>query len=80
MATLLRRSYRSSKVPQVASSSTMPLDPPADQAAAKDRQVNGSDSRHQVATLPSTSSVEGGTFRDVERAHSYPCQDYCRRY
>ena len=58
MATLLQRSSRSSKVPQAATSLAGPLDPPADQAAAKDRHVLGSAGRHQVGTPPSSSSVE----------------------
>ena len=58
MATLLRRSSRSSKVPQAASSLAGLPEPPAEQAAAKDRHVHGSAGRHQVATLPSSSSVE----------------------
>ena len=58
MATLLRRSSRSSKVPQAASSLARPPEPPAEQAAAKDRHVHGSAGRHQVATLPLSSSVE----------------------
>jgi len=58
MATLLRRSSRSSKVPQAASSLARPPEPPAEQAAAKDRHVHGSAGRHQVATLPSSSSME----------------------
>ena len=58
MATLLLRSTRSSKVPQAVSSLAMPPEPPAEHAAAKDRHVHGSAGRHQVATPPSTSSVE----------------------
>ena len=54
MATLLRSSSRSSKVPQAASSLVRPPEPPAEQAAAKDRHVHGSAGRHQVATLPSS--------------------------
>ena len=58
MATLLRRSTRSSKVPQAATSLAAPLEPPAHQAAAKDRHVHGSAGRHQMVTPPFTSSVE----------------------
>ena len=58
MATLLLRSTRSSKVPQAAPSLAMPPEPPAEQAAAKDRHIHGSDGRHQVATMPSSSSIE----------------------
>ena len=58
MATLLRSSSRSSKVPQAASSLAGPPEPPAEQAAAKDRHVHGSAGRHQVATLLSSSAVE----------------------
>ena len=58
MATSLRRSTRSSKVPQAASSLAMPPEPPAEEAAAKERLVLGSAGRHHVATLPSSSSVE----------------------
>ena len=58
MATLLRRSSRSSRVLQAASCLAAPLGPPADQAAAKDRHVLGSAGRHQVATPPSSSFVE----------------------
>ena len=58
MATLLLRSSRSSKVPQAASSLAMPPEPPAEQAAAKDRLVHGSAGRHQVATLPSSSAMK----------------------
>ena len=36
----------------------IPPEPPADQAAAKDRLIHGSAGRHQVATLPSSSSIE----------------------
>ena len=54
MVTLLRRSNRSSKVPQAASSLAGPPEPPAEQAAAKDRLVHGSAGRHQLATLPSS--------------------------
>ena len=58
LATLLPRSNRSSKVPQAVSSPSVPLGPPADQAAAKDRLVHGPAGRQQVATLPSSSAVE----------------------
>ena len=58
MATLLLRSTRSSKVPQAVSSLAMPPEPPAEHAAAKDRHMHGSAGRHQVATLPSSSSIE----------------------
>ena len=58
MATLLLRSTRSSKVPQAVSSLAMPPEPPADHAAAKERHIHGSAGRHQVATLPSSSSIE----------------------
>ena len=36
----------------------MSPEPPAEHAAAKDRLVHGSDGRHQVATMPLTSSTE----------------------
>ena len=68
MATLLLRSSRSSKVPQAASSLAVPPEPPAEQAAAKDRLVHGSAGRHQLATLPS-SSLCGATFAGTERGH-----------
>ena len=58
MATLLRRSSRSCRVPQAASCLAAPLGPPADQAVAKDRHVLGSAGRHQVVTPSFTSSVE----------------------
>ena len=58
MATLLRRSSRSSTVPQAASCLAAPLEPPAHQAAAKDRHVHSSAGRHQVANPPFTSFVE----------------------
>ena len=58
MATLLLRSTRSSKVPQAASSLAMPPEPPAEHAAAKDQHVHGSAGGHQVATMPSSSSME----------------------
>ena len=58
MATLLRRSTRSSKVPQAATSLAAPLEPPAHQAAAKDRHVHGSDGRHQMVIPSFTSFVE----------------------
>ena len=58
MATLLRRSSRSFRVPQAASCLAAPLGPPAHQAVAKDRHVHGSAGRHQVATPPSSSFVE----------------------
>ena len=58
MATLLRRSTRSSKVPQAASCLAAPLEPPAHQAAAKDRHVHGSAGRHQMVIPPFTSFVE----------------------
>jgi hypothetical protein len=57
-ATLLLRSTRSSKMPQAASSLAMPPEPPAEHAAAKDQHVHGSAGRHQVATMPSSSSME----------------------
>jgi len=56
------------KVPQAASSLAMPPEPPAEQAAAKDRLVHGSAGRHQLATLPS-SSLRGATFAGTERGH-----------
>ena len=68
MATPLLRSSRSSKVPQAASSLAVPPEPPAEQAAAKDRLVHGSAGRHQLATLPS-SSLRGATFDAAERGH-----------
>ena len=52
------RSVRSSSVPEAAGSSTMPPEPPAEQAAAIDHRVDGSRGRRQVTTLPSSSSVE----------------------
>ena len=52
------RSSRSSNVPQAASSLAMPPEPPAERAAARDRHMHGSDGRHQVATMPSTSSTK----------------------
>ena len=58
MATLLLRRSRSSKMLQAASSLAMPLDPPGNQAAAKDKHVHGSAGRQQVTTLPLASSVE----------------------
>ena len=58
MATLLSRSFRSSKEPQVFPSPTGPPEPPTEQAAAKDRLVLGRAGRQQLATLPSSSPVE----------------------
>ena len=58
MATLLQRSNRSSKEPQAASCLAAPLEPPAHQAAAKDRHVHGFAARHQGATPPFTSFLE----------------------
>ena len=48
----------STKVPQAVSSLAMPPEPPAEHAAAKDRHIHGSDGRHQVATMPSSSSMK----------------------
>ena len=56
------------KVPQAASSLAVPPEPPAEEAAAKDRLVHGSAGRHQLATLPS-SSLRGATFDGTERGH-----------
>ena len=58
MATSHLRSACSSSMPEAAGSSTMPPEPPAEQAAAIDHRVDGSRGRHQVTTLPSSSSVE----------------------
>ena len=55
MATLPRRSIRRSSMLEAASSSTMPLEPPAEQAAAIDHRVDGSRCRQQVTTPPPAS-------------------------
>jgi hypothetical protein len=46
----------------------VPPEPPAEEAAAKDRLVHGSAGRHRLATLPS-SSLCGATFAGTERGH-----------
>eukprot|EP00964_Phaeocystis_antarctica_P105691 scaffold70693_cov58-Phaeocystis_antarctica.AAC.1 len=57
MAILLRRSIRSFWAPQAASDSIRRPEPPAEEAAVKDRHVHGSGGRHQVATLLSFSPL-----------------------
>ena len=50
MAILLRRSVRSSWVPQTACDSVKRPEPPTEEAAVKGRHIHGSGGRHQVAT------------------------------
>ena len=50
MAILLRRSVRSSWVPQAACDSVRRPEPPTEEAAVKGRHVHGCGGRHQVAT------------------------------
>ena len=57
MAILLRRSVRSSWVPQTACDSVKRPEPPTEEAAVKGRHVHGSGGRHQVATPLSLSPL-----------------------
>ena len=57
VAILLRRSVRSSWVPQAAGDSVKRPEPPTEEAAVKGRHVHGSGGRHQVATPLSLSPL-----------------------
>ena len=57
MAILLRRSVRSSWVPQAACDSVKRPEPPTEEAAVKGRHVHGSGGRHQVASPLSLSPL-----------------------
>jgi len=57
VAILLRRSVRSSWVPQAAGDSVKRPEPPTEEAPVKGRHLHGSGGRHQVATPLSLSPL-----------------------